>query len=160
MIQVDGSFVWADSTDADFTSSAANTFNVRATGGVVLNTSGAGVTLDGSAVLTTSSGVTPSGNNSFAGDNAFTGNNTFTAVTEQGINVKIHHCSPGEFGSKLFRYTAGEDFMQAFLEKTKGLDFKGLADENAVFEKAGLPYIQPENRATTSSIRVIDFGSA
>lgn len=29
----DGSFVWADSTDADFTSTGANSFNVRAAGG-------------------------------------------------------------------------------------------------------------------------------
>lgn len=31
-----GSFVWADSTDADFTSYTGNTFNIRASGGVVL----------------------------------------------------------------------------------------------------------------------------
>ena len=32
--------MWADATDADFVSSAANQFNVRATGGVKIYTSG------------------------------------------------------------------------------------------------------------------------
>lgn len=32
-----GTFVWADSTDADYSSAAANTFNVRASGGVILD---------------------------------------------------------------------------------------------------------------------------
>jgi hypothetical protein len=35
----DGAFVWADSTDADFASTAANRFAIRASGGVVLSDS-------------------------------------------------------------------------------------------------------------------------
>jgi len=42
-----GSFVWADATDADFSSTTGNQFAVRATGGVRLETGGAGVTVDG-----------------------------------------------------------------------------------------------------------------
>ena len=42
-----GAFVWADSQDTDFSSTAANQFNLRANGGVRLVTSGAGLTLDG-----------------------------------------------------------------------------------------------------------------
>ncbi len=34
----DGSFVWADSTDADFASAGADTFNIRATGGIFVST--------------------------------------------------------------------------------------------------------------------------
>jgi hypothetical protein len=45
-----GSFVWADSTNADFASTANNQFAVRASGGVRLETGGAGATIDGSAV--------------------------------------------------------------------------------------------------------------
>ncbi len=45
-----GTFVWADSIDADFASSAANQFLVRAGGGVKLETSGAGATIDGNAI--------------------------------------------------------------------------------------------------------------
>ncbi|MCP5528073.1 MAG: tail fiber domain-containing protein [Verrucomicrobiales bacterium] len=47
----DGAFVWADATDADFDSTAANQFNVRATGGMRLETGGMGMTLDGQSVL-------------------------------------------------------------------------------------------------------------
>ncbi|MDW8310103.1 MAG: tail fiber domain-containing protein [Verrucomicrobiales bacterium] len=46
-----GAFVWADSTDADFASTAVNQFNVRAGGGVRFVTSGAGMTLDGQPVF-------------------------------------------------------------------------------------------------------------
>ena len=46
-----GSFVWADSQNADFGSTASNQFSVRAGGGVHFVTSGAGVTLDGQSVL-------------------------------------------------------------------------------------------------------------
>lgn len=72
--------------------------------------------------------------------------NTFTALTADEVPVTIYHCATNEFGSKLFRYTAGEGFLSAFLEKNKDLDFKGLATEEAVFDKAGLPYLQPELR--------------
>jgi DNA polymerase (family X) len=71
---------------------------------------------------------------------------TFTALTADEVPVTIYHCATNEFGSKLFRYTAGEGFLSAFLEKNKDLDFKGLATEEAVFDKAGLPYLQPELR--------------
>lgn len=45
-----GAFVWADSTETNFTSTASNQFNVRANGGVRLETSGAGISLDGKQV--------------------------------------------------------------------------------------------------------------
>lgn len=55
-----GAFVWADSTDADLVSSAADTFSVRASGGVAFTTSGGGFSVDGNSVLvagaTTTSG--------------------------------------------------------------------------------------------------------
>jgi hypothetical protein len=46
-----GAFVWGDSTDADFASTASNQFNVRAAGGVRLVTGGAGINLDGSPLV-------------------------------------------------------------------------------------------------------------
>jgi hypothetical protein len=46
-----GAFVWADSEGTIFSSTATNQFNVRANGGVVFVTSGAGMTLDGQPVL-------------------------------------------------------------------------------------------------------------
>ncbi|MCP4548609.1 MAG: hypothetical protein GY835_19305 [bacterium] len=42
-----GAFVWADSTNADFTSSITDSFVVRASGGVTFTTGGAGVEIDG-----------------------------------------------------------------------------------------------------------------
>lgn len=45
-----GAFVWADSTETNFTSTASNQFNVRASGGVRLETSGTGTALDGKQV--------------------------------------------------------------------------------------------------------------
>jgi hypothetical protein len=46
-----GAFVWADSTDANFVSTANDQFAVRATGGVHFNTEGSSITTDGNAVL-------------------------------------------------------------------------------------------------------------
>jgi N-acetylneuraminic acid mutarotase len=46
-----GSFVWADSQEADFPSTSNNQFNVRASGGVRLETGGTGVTVDGQPVV-------------------------------------------------------------------------------------------------------------
>lgn len=65
-----GAFVWADSQNVDFVSTAGNQFNVRAGGGVRFETGGAGLTVDGNEVLT-------SAQTDFAlrtGGNAFTGN--------------------------------------------------------------------------------------
>ena len=46
-----GSFVWADSQNADFGSTTSNQFSVRAGGGVQFVTSGAGMALDGQPLL-------------------------------------------------------------------------------------------------------------
>lgn len=47
-----GAFVWADSQNADFSSTASNQFNLRAGGGVrIVTTNGAGMLLDGLPVL-------------------------------------------------------------------------------------------------------------
>jgi len=47
----DGSFVWADSTAADFASTAMDQFLVRASGGVNFNTNGAPFTVNGSELV-------------------------------------------------------------------------------------------------------------
>lgn len=71
---------------------------------------------------------------------------TITAKTVSGFPVIIRFCLPGEYGSKLFRYTAAPDFMDAFLKANEGVDFKNIASEQEVFAKAGLPFIEPELR--------------
>ncbi|MBI5568167.1 MAG: hypothetical protein HY870_24950 [Chloroflexi bacterium] len=45
-----GCFVWGDSTDADIACNTPNQFLVRATGGVSLTTSGAGLAVDGNTI--------------------------------------------------------------------------------------------------------------
>ncbi len=47
----DGAFVWADGEDAVYSSTVANSFNVRAGGGVTMTTSGAGLSLDGPVIV-------------------------------------------------------------------------------------------------------------
>lgn len=72
---------------------------------------------------------------------------TFTfAKSKNDLPVYLYICSPSEFGSKQFRYSANEPFMGAFLKLNEGLDFKNLSDENEVFQKAQLPFIEPELR--------------
>jgi hypothetical protein len=48
----DGAFVWADSTDADFTSTATNQFSIRAMGGLRLETAAGSATLNGQPIVT------------------------------------------------------------------------------------------------------------
>lgn len=50
-----GAFVWADAEGTPFRSTNNNSFNVRATGGVIFDTAGTGMKLDGAPVLTSSS---------------------------------------------------------------------------------------------------------
>jgi hypothetical protein len=83
----DGTFVWSDSQNASFSSTATNQFSIRANGGVRFVTGGAGMTLDGQPVLTSSalSNVALR-----TGGNAFTGLQTIT-----GGSVGIGTASPG-----------------------------------------------------------------
>jgi hypothetical protein len=97
-----GSFVWGDSQDADFASSASDQFSIRAGGGVRFVTAGGagGMTLDGQPVATQNQLINFAGR---AGGNAFTGQQTIT-----GGNVGIGTISPqtalhirAGFGSQL-----------------------------------------------------------
>ena len=78
----------------------------------------------------------------------------YYARTADNIPVAIYTCEPEAFGSKLFRYSANQVFMDHFLGKAKSKDFKGLAEESAVFEKAGIPFIAPEMREGKSAINL------
>lgn len=68
------------------------------------------------------------------------------ASTEEEYPVTFYSCDLQEFGSKLFRYTGAGDFLDAFVQSYPGLDFRGLPEEKAVFERAGMPFIAPELR--------------
>jgi trimeric autotransporter adhesin len=76
-----GAFVWADSTDADFASTTTNQFNIRATGGLRLETGASGATLNGQPIL---SGTVPGGNLAGIYSNAVTFNNTGNSFTGNG----------------------------------------------------------------------------
>jgi DNA polymerase (family X) len=70
----------------------------------------------------------------------------WSAQTANEFPVAVYQCRPGEFGSKLFRHSASKEFLDAFVKRFPNLDFKGIPEEQQVFEKAGLPYIYPEMR--------------
>jgi len=72
--------------------------------------------------------------------------NGIIGKTKEGQAVSIFLCEAAAFGSKLFRYTANTDFLDAFVKAFPGQDFSNLATEAAVFEQAGLPYVEPELR--------------
>ncbi len=72
--------------------------------------------------------------------------------------ARVYRCAPAEFGSKLFRHTGAPAFLETFVKSTPGLDFKGLENETAIFEKAGLPYIQPEIREDGRSVELARAG--
>jgi DNA polymerase (family X) len=67
-------------------------------------------------------------------------------ISESSVPIHIHLCQPDELGSKLFLFTSEGKFLERFVEKTKGIDFKHIATEEALFEKAKMPYITPELR--------------
>lgn len=76
------------------------------------------------------------------------------AHTASEVPVRIFLCSAEEWGSKQFRYTAGQSFMEAFVAAFPGVDFRGLPTEEAVFQKVGLPFIAPELRDWPAAIEL------
>jgi hypothetical protein len=79
-----GAFVWADTQNSNFYSTSNDQFNVRAQGGVRLETSGAGLTLDGQPVL---AGVVGTGQLSGPYVNAVTFNNPANSFTGNGAGL-------------------------------------------------------------------------
>ncbi|MBC6996206.1 PHP domain-containing protein [Neolewinella lacunae] len=70
----------------------------------------------------------------------------------EGFAVVLHCCTAENFGSRQFRYTGAPAFLEAFVAAYPGIDFTGLATEEDVFAKVGLPPIPPELREDGSSI--------
>lgn len=70
----------------------------------------------------------------------------YKAKSEDDLMVTLHTCNENEFGSKQFRFTATRTFIDSFLSKTNKKDFKGIRQEDKVFEEAGLAYIIPALR--------------
>jgi trimeric autotransporter adhesin len=103
-----GAFVWADSQNAPFSSTNNDSFNVRARGGVVFVTSGAGMTLDGQPVFTGSNG------------GGLTNLNVSAAQLTGGANNNIFVGQPGNSTASGFANLAfGDGALQA---NTSGSD--------------------------------------
>jgi DNA polymerase (family 10) len=58
----------------------------------------------------------------------------------------LYHYPLAQFGSKQFSHTGSRDFLEGVVAMRSGIDFSNLPTEAAVFEKANLPYIEPELR--------------
>ena len=94
-----GTFVWSDSEPSDFASTTNNQFNVRANGGVNFVTAGAGMTLDGQSVLTSSSSalsaVLTNNQTSVTLSGTFSGNGAgLTGVTVQLPSTVVTNNEP------------------------------------------------------------------
>ncbi len=76
------------------------------------------------------------------------------ASTADELPVIVYECTADSFGSKQFLYTASPQFLDAFVKQYPGVDFKGLAKEESVFEKANLPMIAPEMRESDWSLEL------
>jgi DNA polymerase (family X) len=64
----------------------------------------------------------------------------------------LHTCAPADFGSKMLRHTGPTAFLERLAQAAPGQDFRHLPDEQAVFAKAGLPYVAPEVRDSPNAL--------
>jgi DNA polymerase (family 10) len=75
------------------------------------------------------------------------GEGKWTARKEDGgTSVTLHRCAAGEWGSKLLKKTGSREFLEKFVAQNQGLDFRNLAEEAAVFERANSSFVAPELR--------------
>jgi DNA polymerase (family 10) len=74
------------------------------------------------------------------------------ALSANELPVTIYLCEATEFGSKQFRFTAAPEFLQAFLAKNPGQDFRDLAQESDIFAQVQLPFLEPELRESAFSL--------
>ncbi len=111
----DGSFVWGDGTDADFASSAANQFLVRASGGVGLGTTNPRNTLDveGNAVI----GVTYSGTNTAPANGLLVEGNVGIGTTTPGAMLGVKHNSVVD-NPQLLLVEDGDDYSRLMMKST------------------------------------------
>jgi len=70
----------------------------------------------------------------------------FQARFEDNIPIVLHRCTVADFGSKQFLHTGNRAFVEAFAATQSGINFKGIATEQGIFDKANLPYVAPELR--------------
>lgn len=69
-----------------------------------------------------------------------------TQAIFHGYPVEIYHCEISNWGSKQFKNTGSPSFLAAFLQQFPKQDFTNLAEEQLVFDRAGIPYLSAELR--------------
>ncbi len=82
--------------------------------------------------------------------------NSYFAKTEDNFPVIIYTCAKEDWGSKMFKYSSSRPFLESFVKFTveernpdtlgEGVDFRHLPTEQAIFDKANLPFIPAELR--------------
>ncbi len=83
--------------------------------------------------------------------------NSYFAKTEDNFPVIIYTCAKDELGSKMFKYSGSRLFLESFVKNTEGVDFRHLETEQAVFDKAHLPFIPAELRENEN---ILDIAKA
>lgn len=125
-----GSFVWADSQNAPFSSTNTNQFSVRANGGVVFSTGGAGVSVDGTSVLTAAPGaiqnyeINDGGAAAYGtfqqavqaagGDTSVTFSNLFPVSTTNGVNPALTLSLNGSAFGTVIGFSGYEGMSQPY----------------------------------------------
>ncbi len=66
---------------------------------------------------------------------------TQSSALFQGYPIEIHHCEASNWGSKQFKHSGNPAFLAAFVERFPQQNFTALAEEQLVFERAGIPFL-------------------
>ncbi|MCP4212924.1 MAG: hypothetical protein GY764_15810 [Halieaceae bacterium] len=132
----DGAFVWADSTDADYSSTAADTFNVRAANGVMVaansNSNGLQVINSGADAVSIYAQNTGSGKDdaTLRADNTATSGGV-TAYLTNNSNYATVHAYNSSNGEVLYLQNGGDsagggggDFIKAVNEAASDTQFR------------------------------------
>ncbi|HVS29930.1 MAG TPA: helix-hairpin-helix domain-containing protein [Thermoanaerobaculia bacterium] len=76
--------------------------------------------------------------------------NTFKGTARREIDVLFHLSNVKDFGATLLRTTGSADFVSAFVEKAGR--FSAARTEQELFEKAGIPFVDPERRESADDL--------
>jgi hypothetical protein len=112
-----GAFVWADSQDADFASTANNQFLIRAGGGVGINKPNPASALDVNGTVTATG---------FSGDGA--GLTNLTALTLGGLSISNLWTTTGNAGANLMLGTTDTNALEFKVNGTRALRLEPATD--------------------------------
>ena len=79
------------------------------------------------------------------------GKDQTTGHTLDEIPVTIYHTSANRFYFELFQHTGNESHVKIILDKIKSKD--NYDSEEAIYKKAGMPYILPELRENVAELK-------